>query len=396
VPDCGEHAPVSVSALLPASLDKLLGIYLLARVVRGLFVLNANAHMLLMLIGAGTVIGAVMMALVQHDLKRLLSYHAVSQVGYMVLGIASGTAVGFIGGLFHMLNNAIYKTTLFMCAGAVEKQAGTTDLDKLGGLARGMPMTFSACLVAVLAISGVPPLNGFASKWMVYQGIIQSGADGGPWVMWLAAAMIGSALTLASFVKVLHAAFLRKPATGSDGETGEAHASMWGAAVTLAVLCVLFGIFWFRAVVASILLPLVAPDVVFSGTWAGGPATVLLVCALAVGAAGYWISSARKPRVCETYIGGEKLTEADLPGVARGSGRDVEVTGVDFYRTIETMAPFSGFYRRARQKHFDPYDVGTRVVFYFVELLRAAHTGRLTTYVTWLLAGLLFVIWLLV
>ena len=153
-----------------------------------------------------------MMALVQHDLKRLLGYHAVSQVGYMVLGIGTGSPVGIAGGLFHMLNHAIYKSCLFFGGGAVEKSAGTTDLENLGGLARSMPVTFGTFLVASLAISGVPPLNGFASKWMIYQGIIESARGGGHlWVLWLVAAMFGSALTLASFMKVVHAVFLGQP-----------------------------------------------------------------------------------------------------------------------------------------------------------------------------------------
>jgi len=148
VPDCGEHADAPVSAYLPASLDKLLGIYLLARCVMDLFVPTPAMYTLLMLAGAVTVISAVMMALVQHDLKRLLSFHAVSQVGYMVLGIGSGTAIGLAGGLFHMLNNTIYKCALFLGAGVVEKEAGHTDLDRLGGLAKLLPVTFVSCTVS--------------------------------------------------------------------------------------------------------------------------------------------------------------------------------------------------------------------------------------------------------
>ncbi len=220
VPDFGEKVDAPVSAFLPASLDKLLGIYLLARCVLDLFVPTPAMYGMLMLLGAVTVISAVLMALVQHDLKRLLSFHAVSQVGYMILGIGTGTAIGLAGGLFHMLNNTIYKSALFLCAGVIEKETGTTDLDRLGGLARLMPVTFLTCTVAALSISGIPPLNGFASKWMIYQGIISSGEGAGPgWVVWLAVAMLGSALTLASFVKVLHATFLCKPSqTGSGNE----------------------------------------------------------------------------------------------------------------------------------------------------------------------------------
>jgi len=184
VPGFGEKVDAPVSAFLPASLDKLLGIYLLARCVLDLFVPTPMMYGMLMLLGAVTVISAVLMALVQHDLKRLLSYHAISQVGYMILGIGTGTAIGLAGGLFHMLNNTIYKSALFLVAGNVEKETGTTDLDRLGGLARLMPVTFIACTVAALSISGIPPLNGFASKWMIYQGIISTGENGGlTWVV---------------------------------------------------------------------------------------------------------------------------------------------------------------------------------------------------------------------
>jgi len=156
IPDAAEKAPIPVTAFLPAALDKLLGIYLLARVTLNLFVMTKGTLTFLMAVGGVTIIGAVMMALVQHDFRRLLGYHAVSQVGYMVLGIGTGTAIGIAGGLFHMLNNTIYKSCLFLSAGNAEKAAGTRDLDKLGGLARAMPVTFFAFLVAALSISGVP------------------------------------------------------------------------------------------------------------------------------------------------------------------------------------------------------------------------------------------------
>ena len=141
-------------------------------------------------IGAATILIAVMVAMVQHNLKKLLSYHAISQVGYMVLGIATGTPVGIAGGLFHMLNHAIYKCCLFLCGGAAEQAAGTPELDRMGGLGKKMPITFITCLVAALSISGIPLFNGFVSKWMVYQGVINMGSDQGImaaklWPVWL-------------------------------------------------------------------------------------------------------------------------------------------------------------------------------------------------------------------
>ncbi|MQY76947.1 MAG: hypothetical protein GH155_04880, partial [Spirochaeta sp.] len=155
IPAASEGAPAPVMAFLPAALDKLLGIYLLVKITTTIFTLTSAMGLVLMIIGAVTVLAAVMVAMVQHDLRRLLSYHAISQVGYMVLGIGTLTPIGIAGGLFHMLNHSIYKSCLFLCGGAVEKKAKTNELGELGGLARVMPVTFAACLVAALANAGV-------------------------------------------------------------------------------------------------------------------------------------------------------------------------------------------------------------------------------------------------
>ena len=398
VPDCGEKAHPPVTAFLPASLDKLLGIYLLARSVTGLFALSPAMNGLLMLLGAVTVITAVMMALVQHDLKRLLAHHAVSQVGYMVLGIGTGTAVGIAGGLFHMLNNAIYKACLFLCAGSVEHRAGTTDLDRLGGLAGRMPLTFAACTVAALSISGIPPLNGFASKWMIYQGILDSGRNGGGlWVVWLAAAMLGSALTLASFVKLLHAAYLCKPAPEIEKRNiREVGASMWIPTAVLAALCILFGVLAIPLPLRTLIFPALGSAPELPGVWWAGTATGMLVLAFGVGGLVYALTQrGGKIRRCRTYIGGEHMEEARITGEAEGPARHVEVTGVDFYRTVESLPGAAWMYRLARRKVFDLYEVLTKAVFYGVEILRKAHSGALPSYLTWMVAGLLAVLYLL-
>jgi len=401
VPDFGEKAPSSVTAFLPASIDKLLGIYLLARTALHLFRMNTAMNTMLMFVGAGTVICAVMMALVQHDLKRLLSYHAVSQVGYMVLGIGTGTLVGIAGGLFHMLNHAIYKSCLFLCAGSVERRNGTTDLDKLGGLASAMPITFISCFIAALAISGIPPLNGFTSKWMVYQGIIESAQSGSfTWVIWLVAAMMGSALTLASFAKVLHAVFLKKPGPEqAKRKVKEVELAMWLPMVVLAALCILFGVVATRLPLAEMIFPAVPGSSVasFTGKWSAASAAIMLFAAFVLGLLVYLLSNVRKMRACETYVGGERMSEACMSSNSSGAvTSDVEVTGVNFYRTVEDVAPFNRIYAAARAKLFDLYDVGTSAIFYFVEALRKVHDGKLPSYLTWLLVGFLALIWLLV
>ncbi|MFH1022734.1 MAG: proton-conducting transporter membrane subunit [Planctomycetota bacterium] len=390
VPECGEKAPASVGAFLPASLDKLLGIYLLARLCGGIFAVPRAVNEGLMLLGAVSIVVAVMMALVQHDLKRLLSYHAVSQVGYMVMGIGTGTPLGMAAALFHMLNHTLYKSCLFLCAGAVEKRAGTTDLDRLGGLAVAMPLTFAACLVGALAISGIPPLNGFASKWMIYQAVIETGRQGGMlWIVWLAAAMIGSALTLASFVKVLHAVFLRKPAPDlAARRITEVPAAMGIPMAILAVCCVLFGVAAYRLPLRHIILPAVGGSVAFTGTWWAGPATLLLATAFLVGVVLYLLGTVLRARECATYIGGEDLDKAYVTGTVADGNRDVAVTGTDFYLTIQREKPFRVLYAMAERKWFDIYEIGKKTAAGFGWVLSALHTGNLHFYLDWVIVGM--------
>ena len=177
IPDAAVDAPLPFMALMPAAFEKLLGIYLLARITLDMFALTPGSwcSTLLMTLGAVTILVAVMMALIQKDYKRLLAYHAISQVGYMILGIGTAVPVGIVGGLFHMINHAMYKSGLFLTGGSVERQAGTTDLGKLGGLARQMPITFFCFFVTACSISGVPPFNGFISKELIYDGALERG-----------------------------------------------------------------------------------------------------------------------------------------------------------------------------------------------------------------------------
>lgn len=383
VPDTAEDAPTSVTAFLPASLDKLLGIYFLARIVLELFDLSAGARIFLMAIGSVTIIAAVMMALVQHDLKRLLGYHAVSQVGYMILGISSGNPVGIAGGLFHMLNHAIYKSCLFLSAGAVEKRAGTTDLEKLGGLVKIMPVTFVIFLIASLAIAGIPPFNGFASKWMIYEGLIETGKAGGYWwLVWLLSALFGGALTLASFMKLVHAVFLGQPSTENKIATAkqEAPSVMMIPIVTLAALCVLFGVFAYQWPLAQYIFPSVNGLVEFPGIWNASLATGLILVGIVVGLLIYLLGTRTKIRQVNSFIGGENLE----------SHPDMRLSGAEFYYTIENFGFFKTIYHLAKEKVFDVYDVGVKVAMSLTRVLKYLHNGVLPTYLAWCLLGMIF------
>jgi len=238
IPDAAVDSPLPFMALLPGALEKLLGIYFLTRISLDMFKIETGswASMLMMTVGAITIIFAVMMALIQKDYKRLLSYHAISQVGYMVLGIGTGIKVGIVGGLFHMLNNAIYKCCLFLTGGAVEHQTGTTDLKKLGGLISTMPITGGCFIIAACSISGVPPFNGFFSKELVYDGALKAG------VVFYLAALIGSFFTSASFLKLGHAVFFGAK-TEHTRETKEAPLPILIPIVVLSLACIVFGLF---------------------------------------------------------------------------------------------------------------------------------------------------------
>ncbi|MBU2540788.1 MAG: hypothetical protein KJ593_02700 [Candidatus Omnitrophica bacterium] len=389
VPDTAEDAPTPVSAFLPASLDKLLGIYFLARISLDIFQMNAAMNMFLMLLGSFTIVAAVMMALMQHDLKRLLGYHAVSQVGYMVLGIGTGSLIGIAGGLFHMLNNAIYKSCLFFSGGIVEKKTQTTDLEKLGGLAKIMPTAFITFLIASFAISGVPPFNGFVSKWMLYQGIIETAQRGGfVWIICLIAAMFGSALTLASFMKLIHAIFLgqvSKELSIASNKQRDIGITMYIAPVVLAALCVIFGVFAYKIPLNMFIFPSLGQDVGFSGIWNPGLATILILLGILLGVLIYFLGTIKTARESEAFIGGEILEKQP----------DMRISGTEFYNTIKNIGPLKVIYRLADNKVFDIYSVGEKITLTFNKILRYIHNGILSSYLAWTLLGMIVLFYVL-
>ena len=375
IPDSAEVAPVPVMALLPGSLDKLLGIYLLARLCLNVFIIEPNSplSLFLLILGSATLMVGVLAALIQHDLKKLLSFHAVSQVGYMILGLGSGIPVAIAGGLFHMFNNSIFKNLLFLTAGAVEKETGTTDLDRLGGLARFMPITFTAGLIGALSISGVPPFNGFFSKWMIYQGLVELRNFSPYWVIWLLMATFGSALTLASFVKILHAVFLGQPSE-KTAQAQEVPWEMWIPMVILALLCAIFGLFAYQIPLRFFILPVV--PVALTGAWSPDVAGGLLLLGLAAGLIFYLIGGIKSAVVKPPYLGGELLEE----GVVKQSG-------TDFYNTIREYGFLPIVYGIAERKLLDIYEQGRRMAFYLSGWLKWLHNGLLHTYLAWMFLG---------
>ncbi|MDX9930626.1 MAG: proton-conducting transporter membrane subunit [Bacteroidales bacterium] len=386
VPDYTRNAPASSSAYLPASLDKLLGIYFLARILNGMFITGEWMTLLLLVLGVTTIIIAVMMALVQHDYKQLLGYHAVSQVGYMILGMSLGSVIGVAAGLFHMVNNALYKSGLLLTAGSVEFSTGKNNIDNLGGLSKAMPITFFGALVFAMSISGIPPLNGFASKWMIYQAIIDFGSGAGIasklWILWLSLAVLGSALTLASFIKFIGGIFLGR--RRQEAETiREVPPLMWIPAALLAVFCIGFGVFATRYVVPNLFMP-VTGSFEFSGFWNSGLVSILVLVSILGGVLLYLASGIKKFRTSDSFIGGEKLhDQAGYPAP-------------EFYKTFTEFSFLSVMYRKANEKWFDIYDLSKNSVLWLSHKLSLGHTGVLSGYIIWVLAGLMVLLLIMI
>lgn len=202
-PDAHMAAPSSMSMILSGVMSKT-GVYALIRI---LFTMYSSMNLpqmqlLIVLWGTVTMFVGVTMALAQSDFKRLLAFHSISQIGYVVTAIGLSSVLGLTGGLYHAFNHAMFKSLLFLSAGAVLYATGTTDLNKLGGLGKKMPQTAVLFLVGAFSISGIPPFNGFVSKWLIYQATYEAG-----YAPVTIIALLVSVMTLASFIKVSQSVF---------------------------------------------------------------------------------------------------------------------------------------------------------------------------------------------
>jgi len=389
IPDAALDAPLPFMAFLPAALEKLLGIYLLARICLDMFKLipGSGLSMMLMIVGAITIIFAVMMALIQKDYKKLLSYHAISQVGYMILGIGTALPVGIVGGLFHMINHAMYKSCLFLTGGAVEYRAKTTNLEQLGGLAKKMPITFLCFFVAAASISGVPPFNGFFSKELIYDAALERG------LIFYLIAILGSFFTAASFLKLGHAAYLGKEGQATK-KVKEAPLPMLLVMIVIAAGCVFFGLN--RAYPLGVFI-----QPALEGKIAGHDFTTLM--------------PSPKLVIVTLIVLFVALINHIMGYKMKGSG----LKAVDY---IHDAPILSKVYGAAEKRYFDPYDSGLSIINWFSKILfrldrkidwvystglpagvnaaakklRELHSGNYAAYLSWAIAGLCIIVIFLV
>jgi hydrogenase-4 component B len=306
LPGAHAAAPSHVSALMSGVLLKT-GIYGLLRVTGFFGPVPAAWGWWLLAVGTASAVLGVAFALAQHDVKRLLAYHSVENVGIIamgaglaLLGRATGhpalVVLGFSGAVLHVVNHAAFKGLLFLGAGAVHHATGTRELDRLGGLARAMPVTAALFLVGAAAISGLPPLNGFASEWLVFLAGFQAVLGRGPGSTPLAGlaapslAFVGG-LAAACFAKVYGTVFLGQGRSPHAARGHEPPRTMLAPMAALALACAAIGLapaVWLPALVRAAAgwsgLPATALDGPARSAWQGAWRVSLVALVLLVGA----------------------------------------------------------------------------------------------------------------
>jgi multicomponent Na+:H+ antiporter subunit D len=264
LPDAHSSAPSPISAMLSGVLIKAVGIYVIFRLFFNLFTLSENMSILITTLGTLSMVIGVFLAVGQWDIKRLLAYHSISQMGYVVLSVGMGmiltargvlpevAALAIAGGIFHLINHAAFKGLLFLNAGAIEYTIGTRDLKRMGGLASSMPVTSATSFIASLSISGIPPFNGFFSKLIIIIAAIL-----GRFYLLAALAVLVSIITLASFMKFQRFAFFNKPEHPRNEKIKEVPFPMLFSMIALSILCLALSLLVIPGIREAILNPAV-------------------------------------------------------------------------------------------------------------------------------------------
>jgi multicomponent Na+:H+ antiporter subunit D len=262
LPDAHSSAPSPISAMLSGVFIKAVGIYVIIRLFFNMFLITEGISVLITILGTLSMVIGVFLAIGQWDIKRLLAYHSISQMGYVMLSTGVGmmlisrgempdiAALAIAGGLFHLVNHAAFKGLLFLNAGAIEYTIGTRDLHEMGGLSRSMPATSATSFIASMSISGIPPFNGFFSKLIIIIAAIMA-----RFYLLAALAVVVSIITLASFLKFQRYAFYNKPEKEIDRTIREVPLPMVFSMVVTGILCILLSLLAFPGIRESILDP---------------------------------------------------------------------------------------------------------------------------------------------
>lgn len=442
LPDAYPAAPSSCTAVFAGVLEKA-GIYGAVRLFCTLLPLSCHTQIwgiVIAVFGTISIFVGTMSALTQDDSKRLMSFHAIGQIGYMFLGIGTGlyflptnpalAIISLIAGLFHMINHSWFKSSLFLNAGSMIYRTGTRNLNQVSGLLSFMPWTGITAIISSLSISGIPPFNGFASKLLIFESSIIAGSEAGAaiWVRGLfvllgIAAIFISAVTLASFLKFLNSAFMGKLRGVEPNLMSDVPLSMKIPQAVLAFLCVLFGVvpllpitMVYKAVSTALpegtcpasaalfgeVWPGVSVDFgrgLMSGVW--NPLWVIIAFAIVLGMIYLLVKAAGAGvRQVETWYGGREHIPADIS--YRGHSFYVPFKQVFSFKAKDVQ--FQGLYPTSLPLPKATMPKGLRILlhpdqwFYypiaslFMTLNRGlskSHTGVPQMYLLWIVIGTL-------
>ncbi len=238
LPDTYTAAPAYGSLFLAGIVTKVVGVYSLLRVGGSVFAMPASLKMIFMFLGAFSIVVAAIAALEQDDLKRMLSYSSISQVGYIILGFGCATPLGVCGAILHLFNHAVFKSLLFVNSASLELETGTTDMKKMGGLAKNMPFTGITSLLGSLSVAGMPPLSGFWSKLIIIMALWMSGH-----YIYALIAVLASLVTLAYMLSMQRRVFWGNPLKEWE-KVKDSDFSIILASLILASVIVIMGIFF--------------------------------------------------------------------------------------------------------------------------------------------------------
>ena len=435
LPQAHPAAPSNVSALMSGGMIKI-GIFGIVKV--GFDLLQSCQvevwwGVLVLVFGAISSVIGVVYALAEHDIKRLLAYHSVENIGIILLGVGVGyigaainvpvlAALGLMAALYHLLNHAVFKGLLFLGAGSIMFKTHTRNMEKMGGLARKMPVTSACFLIAALAISAIPPLNGFVSEWYTYQSMFTLAIGGDP-LLQIAAAFgivslaITGALAVTCFVKAYGVSFLSNPRSEAAEKATEVSTSMQFGMIILAVLCVVLGLGAFaiapimEGIATNILAGSMATQVVAGsvlvnpmlGSTVSTPLMAVLLVALiglvvaVKGACSKGGSGVRE----ESWACGYQH-DAEMPVIATSFGSNVELFLKPLYdirRSItkqsgKAVALFEGTVKGASKAEgfADKYIIDTIAAFttWLSKISQKVENGDFRIYIVYIVAALIF------
>lgn len=239
LPDAHAAAPAPVSAILSALVVKagVVGMLRTFELFGGVGELLQPVLNLVVWLGALGALGGALMALVQRDIKLMLAYSTVANIGYIFIGLGLATASAVSGAMIHTVNHAVIKFALFLAAGAMIHRTGLRNIDDLRGLGRRMPVTAFGMAFTLIALSGVPPMAGFTGKWQIALGALEAGHPS-----LVAVLVIAGIIVLAFGIRVINALYFRPPARVAVASATEAPASMWMPVLTLTIASLVLGL----------------------------------------------------------------------------------------------------------------------------------------------------------